>query len=201
MCIDCFARAYDPLMSGFEALGLRRWRSELLGPLTGDVLELGAGTGANVPHYGNGVTRLVLVEPGEGMRVALQPRADARGAEVVAGFAEALPFDNDCMDAVVFGLVLCSVRDPMAALAEAKRVLRPSGQLIFMEHVKGRGPLGWLHRAFSPAWAKVAGGCRLDRDTTKTIQAAGFVLEDVKRTWFPGAPLLVPAVRGTARIP
>ncbi len=199
MCIDCLSRAYDPFMSGFEVLGLRRWRAELLGPLQGAVLELGAGTGANLPHYGDGVTRLVLVEPGEGMRAVLQPKADARGAEVLGGFAEALPLDDNSVDAVVFGLVLCSVRDPMAALAEAKRVLKPGGQLVFIEHVQGRGPLGWVHRAMAPLWAMVAGGCRLDRDTARTIEAAGFVFEDIKRTWFPGAPLVMPAIRGTAR--
>lgn len=195
---DWMGSVYDPFMAGFEALGLRRWRAELLADLAGDVLELGAGTGANLPHYPEGA-RLTLVEPGEAMRARLAPRAAARGATVLAGFAEELPLADESFDHVVFGLVLCSVRHPERALATAHRVLRPGGSLVFIEHVVGNGPLGPLHRLAAPAWAALAGGCRLDRDTGAAIAAAGFAVERSERSWFPGAPGLVPAIRGVAR--
>ncbi|MCA9568851.1 MAG: class I SAM-dependent methyltransferase [Myxococcales bacterium] len=199
--MDTFSTVYDTFMAGFEAAGLRRWRSELLGGLSGDVLEIGAGTGANLAHYGPDVRRLVLLEPSEGMRDKLVERAAGREVEVLDTFAETLPLPDASMDAVVFGLVLCSVRDPDRVVAEAFRVLRPGGQAVFVEHVVGHGALGSLHRGLTPLWSRVAGGCQLDRDSGATFERAGFTFQELTRSSFPLALGLVPAIRGVALKP
>lgn len=198
--MDLFANAYDPFMSAFELAGLRRWRAELLADLSGAVLELGAGTGANLPHYGPDVDRLVLLEPARGMRDVLEQRARSRaGTEVVAEPGESLPFEDASFDAVVFGLVLCSVDDPDQVVREARRVLKPTGEAVFIEHVVGHGPLAWLHHAATPLWSRMAGGCQLNRDTRTTFEQAGFTFTSFERRSFPLAFGLVPVIRGVAR--
>lgn len=199
--MDAFAEAYDPFMSTFERAGLSRWRAELLADLKGVVLEIGAGTGANLAHYGPGVDRLVLVEPSEGMRARLEARLADREAVVLGLEGEALPLEDESVDAVVFGLVLCSVRDPEQVVSEAWRVLRPGGRVVFLEHVVGRGPLGWVHKGLTPLWSRVAGGCRLDRDSGAVFERAGFVVERMERASFPLAFGLVPAIRGVLTKP
>lgn len=197
------AAVYDRIMARTEASCLQQWRAELLGGLTGEVAELGAGTGANIEHYGEAVTRLVLTEPDVHMRRHLQRRAalSALHVAVVDAGAEALPFSDESLDAVVATLVFCSVHDPAVALSEAHRVLRPGGRLVFIEHVAapaGTGRRTWQRRA-EPIWKHVAGNCRLTRDTAASIGAAGFEMEHLDEASIRGAmPLIRPSIRGTA---
>jgi len=198
-----FAAAYDRVLAETEAAGLRERRAELLRGATGDVLEVGAGTGANVDRYPAGLGRLVLTEPDRHMAARLEPRAAAAaaGAEVVPAGAQALPFDDASFDTAVSTLVLCTVDDPHRALAEIARVLKPGGRLLFLEHVRSEDPglARWQDRLERP-WRLFAAGCRCNRDTLATIGAAGFELEVVEHGRMPKtAPLLRPLVTGSAR--
>src|ERR1700722_2615008 len=133
-----FARFYARLSAGMEAAGVGRIRAQLLAGLTGSVLEVGAGNGLNFSHYPDSVTSVLAVEPESHLRaIAEQAAAAARApVTVVDGTAEQLPAEDSSADVVVATLMLCSVRDMGAALAEMRRVLRPGGQLVFMEHVR-----------------------------------------------------------------
>ena len=128
-----------------EEAGLREMRRQALAAASGRTVDVGAGTGANLDLYPRSVTELVLAEPDPHMLKRLRPKAAGGGAEVVAAPAERLPFEDASVDTVVFTLVLCTVPDPEAALAEAARVLRPGGRLLFVEHVRSEdsrpGPL------------------------------------------------------------
>lgn len=194
--MSVFAALYDPVLWLTEASFLSAARSALLADLRGRVLEIGAGTGLNLPHYPPGIT-LVLTEPSAGMRARLAARTSA---EVAPCGAEALPFPDASFDEAVSTLVLCSVRDPDRALSEIRRVLAPGGRLRFLEHVASDHPLtGPVQRALDPLWAPLAGGCHLCRDTVGAIGRAGFTLEAVEPAWpWSVPPFLRPFVRGTA---
>ena len=169
---------YDRLMERVERAGLRERRSRLLRALEGDVLEIGAGTGLGLPHYER-AARVVQLEPDRHLRRQLErKRALARvPVEIVPGEAEALPFPDESFDAVVSTLVLCSVRDPGRALAEIRRVLRPEGRLVLIEHVRGESALGGWQDLLAPLHRLLAGGCSPNRRTAETVQAAGFELD------------------------
>jgi len=165
---------YDAICAFAEWRGLGRWRRWLVGGARGRTLDLGSGTGRNLPLYPAGV-QVVGVEPS----AAALPRARRRapGVLLVRASAEALPFRDGVFDTVVAGLVLCSVSDPSRALAEARRVLRPDGELRALEHVRSRHP--WRARfqdAIQPAWTWFAGGCHPNRDTERSVETAGFVI-------------------------
>ena len=153
-------------------------------------MEVGAGNGMNFGHYPATVTEVVAVEPEPYLREKASGRAAAAPVPVtvVDGTAEALPLEDASVDAVVHSLVLCSVRDQAVALAEARRVLRPDGELRFYEHVvsRRRGKAAF-ERAFTHTlWKRMAGGCHMDRDTTAAIRAAGFEVDEVDRFGFQG---------------
>lgn len=198
------AALYDRFMRGVEEGCLREWRSELLAGLDGVVLEVGAGTGANLDLYPPSVSELVLTEPDRHMRGRLAPAARKRSATVHDAPAEELPFAEGSFDAVVATLVLCSVRDPDAALASIHRVLRPGGQLVFIEHVAADerpSRLAWQRR-IEPAWKLIAGNCHLTRRTEDAIVRSGFELGHVTRESMRKAPGVVrPTIRGVARKP
>ncbi len=167
-----FAGVYDVFLAQGERRGLRAHRAALLAGADGRVLEIGAGTGLNLPHY-PATAQLTLTEPVAPMRHRLQERVRAAGrdADVVDARAEALPFADGSFDTVVSTLVLCTVDDPHDALREVRRVLRPGGQLVFIEHVRAAGSGGrawWQDRLVRP-WAAFAGGCRCNRPTTAMI--------------------------------
>jgi ubiquinone/menaquinone biosynthesis C-methylase UbiE len=197
------AALYDPVMRQIERRGLAAWRAELLAETSGRVLEVGAGTGLNLPHYPKAVTTLVLAEPDPHMRSALRRRVghDGRRVTISDADAESLPFADGVFDVVVLTLVLCTVPDVSRALAESRRVLAPGGTLAFIEHVggpEGSRRLRWQRRV-EPAWRRVAGGCRLTRRTVEAIEAAGFTMKWMKREDLPGAfSLGSPVVRGVA---
>lgn len=182
-----FARLYDRAVAPMEEAGLRRWRAELLADLSGTVVELGAGTGANLGLYPPTVERLVLTEPEPAMLRKLRSRlgevADGIDVEVHRASASSLPLADAEADAVVSTLVLCTVPEPGAVLAEARRVLRPGGRLVFLEHVAAEDRprrLRWQRR-LDPVWPHLAGGCRLTRRTEAAIGDAGFTVADVTR--------------------
>jgi ubiquinone/menaquinone biosynthesis C-methylase UbiE len=172
--------------------GMAGHRAALLAGLSGEVAEVGAGGGRNFPHYPPGVARVVAVEPEPRLRRLGREAATAAPvpATVVAGEAERLPLADACVDAVVACLVLCSVADPHAALAEAYRVLRPGGALRFLEHV--RAPSAGarrVQRVFDATlWPRLMGGCHTGRDTVAAIGRAGFELGEVRAFRFPDAP-------------
>lgn len=203
-----FAVGYDPFMRRTEHACLQDWRRALLAPLTGSVLEIGAGTGANLAHYPRGLARLVLTDHDEQMLKRLRRRPDAERAEIVRASAEDLPFEDGSFDAVVSTLVLCSVPDVGKTLAEIRRVLRvasgtsgTSGALIFLEHVAADAPSRrrWQRR-IEPLWSHLAGNCHLTRETNHAIEQAGFTIEQLtKESMRKALPIVRPTIRGVAR--
>jgi ubiquinone/menaquinone biosynthesis C-methylase UbiE len=196
------AAVYDRVMSGAEAACLGDWRRELIAPLAGEVLEVGAGTGVNVVHYGRDVTRLVLAEPEPNMRRRLARHTRLAHAEISDASLERLPWPDASFDAVVCTLVLCSVPHVDRAAAEIHRVLRPGGTLAFIEHCaadEGSGRLKWQHR-IEPLWSRIAGNCHVTRHPDRALRAAGFDLAGVERTSIQKAlPWVRPSIRGLAR--
>ena len=182
---------------------MRDARRSLLGSLSGRVLEIGAGTGLNAAHYPNAVTELVLTEPEEAMTRVLRGKPEAARATVVQASADALPFPDGHFDAVVGTLVLCSVPRPEAALAELRRVLKPGGRLVFMEHVRSPDPrtARWQDRLNRP-WRAINVGCNCNRDTAASIRAAGLEIVDLETRRFEKMPRLAsPAILGAAKAP
>jgi ubiquinone/menaquinone biosynthesis C-methylase UbiE len=163
--------AYDLSLALFERLGLGRWRAWLVRGARGRTLDLGSGTGRNLPLVPPSA-RAIAVDPHLG--ALARARARAPGVPLVAARAEALPFRDGAFDTVVCGLVLCSVDDPDGSLAEVRRVLRPGGVLRLLEHVRRAGLGGRLQDLVQPAWTVVSGGCRPNRKTEATIDRAGF---------------------------
>jgi ubiquinone/menaquinone biosynthesis C-methylase UbiE len=197
-----FTALYDGLMKSTEEEGLREMRRETLSKASGRTIDLGSGTGANLGLYPGSVTELVLAEPDPHMLRKLRPKAEEAGidAEIVQAGAESLPFEDSSFDTAVFTLVLCTVPDPAAALAEAARVLRPGGRLLFVEHVRSedRGLARWQDRLERP-WRFFGDGCHCNRDTVATIEAAPFSIEALDKAELPKSPPIVrPLVRGSA---
>jgi len=197
-----FTAIYDRAMKSTEEAGMREKRREILAEAKGRTIDIGAGTGLNLPLFPPEATELVLAEPDPHMLKKLQVKlsASSRKALVVQAPAEKLPFDDDSFDTAVFTLVLCTVPDPAAALAEAARLLRPGGKLLFVEHVRSSDPglARWQDRLEGP-WRFLGDGCHCNRDTVATIEASPFSLDRVEHDNLPKAPPLVrPLVRGSA---
>jgi SAM-dependent methyltransferase len=189
-----FAAAYDLAFARAERAGMAEHRQAVLAGATGRVLEIGAGTGLNLPFYPDGI-ELVLTEPEAPMARRLERRA---GATIVPARAEDLPFEDDAFDAVVSTMVLCTVADLGRAIAELARVLRPGGRLLFIEHVRGDGRLGrWQDRLNRP-WRHVGNGCNANRDTLAALRESEFAVEARRDTWRRMPRLIQPLVLGTA---
>ena len=199
------ARLYACQAERAEALGLAERRRALLSGLSGRVVEIGAGAGTNLPYYPPEVTELVAVEPEPYLRARLSKAAAAAApaVTVVDAVAEALPLEDGSVAAAVACLVLCSVEDPVRALAEFARVLRPDGELRFLEHVAS--PTRDADARSVPptptVWPRLSGGCHLGRDTTALLTSAGFAIEREERFAFGIPPLDPPKthVLGIAR--
>ena len=216
-----FASYYDRALKATEENGLGAMRTALLAGASGRVVEIGAGTGVNLDLYGEGVEDLTLIEPDPHMGAKLRERLAARGVEagadpmaattdaeeaapvparLVAAPAEALPFEDDTFDTAVATLVLCTVPDPVAAIGELARVLKPGGKLLFIEHVRNADPDGarWQDRLEKP-WRFMADGCYCNRDTEANLRASSFTVETVEHGKMPKAmPIVRPLIRGTA---
>jgi ubiquinone/menaquinone biosynthesis C-methylase UbiE len=185
-----FARMYERISAESERRGTAEHRDRLLAGLSGRVIEVGAGNGLNFPHYPATVTEVLAVEPDEYLRELAQKAAkQARvPVQVVAGHATALPAPDHEFDAAVASLVLCSISEVAAALAEVRRVLKPLGELRFFEHVRSENTVfGLLEDTITPLWSRIGGGCHPNRDTTATIEASGFTIDQIDR--FSYAPL------------
>lgn len=201
-----FARYYARASVAAETrVGMARVRDRLLGGLSGRVLEVGAGNGLNFAHYPGAVSEVVAIEPERALRtLAVEAALRAQvPVDVAPGVAEALPVKSEAFDAVVLSLVLCSVRDVPRALAEARRVLRPGGELRFFEHGRGGGRVMRLtQRALDrTVWPPLAGGCHLARDPVGALREAGFELGPYRRVMIPEKGPTLPAsycVTGTA---
>jgi ubiquinone/menaquinone biosynthesis C-methylase UbiE len=195
---------YDRQMRRAEKAGLTDMRATLIADAAGRVLEIGAGTGANLGHYGSAVSALTVTEPDVFMFKRLERRADAGESApiVLRAPAEDLPFDDDSFDTVVSTLVLCGVDDQPRAVREINRVLRPGGCFLFFEHVRATDPvaarkqdrINWLNRAMVC--------CDCNRPTLETIEDAGFRVTSLEHTELPKAPPFVrPAILGSAISP
>ena len=195
-----FAALYDRGLKATEEAGLGEMRRELLAAASGRVLELGAGTGVNLDHYPPAVTELVLVEPDPHMAKRLRARltASPRQATVLEAPGERLPFADGEFDLAVATLVLCTVPDPRATLAELRRVLAPGGRLLLIEHVRAeeQGLARWQDRLHGP-WRFLADGCHCNRDTAAALASAGFETGALEQDELPKAPPLIrPLIHG-----
>jgi ubiquinone/menaquinone biosynthesis C-methylase UbiE len=200
-----FSAMYDRMIAGTEEAGLRETRRRALVAARGRTIDIGAGTGANVGLFPEAVSELVLAEPDPHMLKRLRPKLAEAGveAEVVAAPAAQLPFEDSSFDTAVFTLVLCTVPDSAVALAEAARILRPGGQLLFVEHVRSEDPklARWQDRLERP-WRFCGDGCHCNRDTIATIEGSSFSVERVEKGELPKAPPIVrPLVSGRANLP
>ncbi|RDH75658.1 class I SAM-dependent methyltransferase [Mycolicibacterium moriokaense] len=192
---------YDPFVWLGETVGMRRRRRALLAQAKGRVVEIGAGTGLNVAHYTGEVDEVLLTEPEPGMRRKLGRRLGRHDcpARIVDAPASRLPVADASVDTVVSTLVLCTVDDPEAALREIARVLRPGGQLLFIEHVRATSRfLAVCQDAFHRPWRAFAGGCWCNRATLDLMRACGFTVDADDSVW-RGMPAIVhPLVVGRA---
>jgi len=199
-----FAMTYDRQIARAEKAGLRAFRERLLAGASGDVIEIGGGTGLNLPCYGPAVRSLTITEPEPAMlrRLERAVREHRRDAKILRAPAEDLPFDDDSFDVAVSTLVLCGVDDQPRALRELQRVLRPGGRLLFFEHLRSGDPgtarlqdrLNWLNR--------LVVCCDCNRPTLDSIRAAGFAVTQVEHTELPKAPPFArPAILGSATVP
>lgn len=196
-----FAMTYDRQLAKVEAAGLGLQRERLLEGAHGDVLEIGAGTGANLRFYGAGIETLTMTEPEPPMVRRLQKNVREKSplTKVLRAPAEDLPFNEESFDTVVSTLVLCGVEDQTQSLQEIRRVLRPGGQLLFLEHVRSaetglarkQDRINWLNR--------LVAGCDCNRSTLEAITAAGFTITGIDHSHLEKVPQFVsPLIVGQA---
>jgi SAM-dependent methyltransferase len=201
-----FGRSYARAGPRMDARGAADHRRRLVAAAHGFVLEVGAGYGATFPFYPAAVTGVLALEPDSTLRELALAAASRAPVPVTVedGVAESLPAADASVDVVVSSLVLCSVADQSAVLAEMARVLRPGGSLLFYEHVRSAHRLlGAAEDLVTPLWSRLAGGCHPNRDTAAAIAKAGFTVQDLERFGFsvlPGNPRLA-HVLGLARKP
>ena len=195
---------YDRFMAKAEGACLKEWRQELLEHVHGEVLEIGAGTGASIDYYPDQVTKLVLSEPDKHMRRILIQKIQNCGSnriDVTDGTAENIRSEQKSFDFVVASLVCCSVSSLDSSLHEIRRVLKPGGHLVFLEHVaadEGTSRRLWQNR-FNPIWKTIMGNCHLNRETEKAILMAGFKIKEIKReSMRKSMPIVRPTIRGIA---
>lgn len=195
---------YDKVLASAEEKCLRDWRQALLAGISGDVLELGCGTGANLEYYPPELNCLLLAEPDRNMLNQLSKRLTyypQLNTKLLDYDGKRFDLADNSVDAVISTLVLCTVDHPNDILSEIHRVLKPSGKFIFIEHVIAKdnpARLKWQYR-LEPIWKIVACGCHLTRDTEKSIESAGFRYEHIARGSMRGVPPFVrPSIHGIA---
>jgi SAM-dependent methyltransferase len=201
-----WARVFALLCETFlwvsERVGLRVHRRQLLSRARGCTVEIGSGTGLHLPYYGDDLDELVPIEPDAAMRLLLERRLSPSGwrARVVDATAERLPFADGSVDTVVSTFVLCTVDAPDLALREIARVLRPDGQLLFIEHVLSESPTlaSWQRRLAGP-WRRFGRGCRGNRATAELIVTCGLAFEQMSGgSWHAMPPIVRPLIAGQA---
>jgi ubiquinone/menaquinone biosynthesis C-methylase UbiE len=199
-----FAFTYDRFSKGSEEAGLAAMRRNLIAGASGDVLEIGGGTGANLGYYGAGVKSLTVTEPEPPMLKRLERKAREQNtqATVLRAPAEDLPFEDASFDTVVSTLVLCGVDDQPRAVRELRRVLRPGGRLIFLEHVRSDDPRAAKMQDRMNPLNRFFVLCDCNRPTLDTIRSTGFEVTQLEQTELPKAPPFVrPLIVGTATAP
>jgi ubiquinone/menaquinone biosynthesis C-methylase UbiE len=195
---------YDSLLAKSEEACLMEWRSELVKHAHGNVLEIGAGTGANILFYPKNGIELTLSEPDKHMRTQLEEKVKNEGLDHVTISSHTIEKNHRpdaTFDCVVSTLVCCSVPNLASAFSEIKRILKPDGYFIFLEHVgaeKGTRRRRWQNR-LTPLWCKISGNCHLNRETEIAFNNAGFTFKEIKRESMRKAtPLVRPTIRGIA---
>ena len=178
------------------------YRQRIASAATGRVLEVGMGSGMNLPFYGAGVTRVLGLDPSARLLAMARRAAPEAHAplELIEGTAEAIPLDNATVDTVLTTWTLCSIPDAGGALQEMRRVLRPTGRLLFVEH--GRAPearMRWWQDSLTPVWKTLAGGCHLNRPVADMIENAGFVLDRLETGYMRGLKPMTFMYEGSAR--
>ena len=199
-----FAMTYDRQIAKVDKAGLRGFREGLLAGAAGRVLEIGGGTGNNLPFYGPAVESLTITEPEIPMlrRLERKVREQAPAATVLRAPAEDLPFEDDCFDVAVSTLVLCGVDDQPRALRELRRVLRPGGRLLFIEHVRSGDPGQARSQDRMNGLNRFVVGCDCNRPTLDSIQETGFTVTRVEHTTMPKVPRFAsPVIVGSAAVP
>ncbi|KAB2916382.1 MAG: class I SAM-dependent methyltransferase [Hyphomicrobiaceae bacterium] len=181
---------------------LRPYRQRVVGTAEGRVLEIGIGSGLNLPWYGANVVRVAGLDPSPRLLAKAQEKADRILPPVtfIEGSAEAIPFDDRCFDTVVTTWTLCSIPNASAALAEMRRVLVPTGRLLFVEH--GRSPearVCWWQDRLTPLWKRIGGGCHLNRAIAELIAGAGFRIERLDTGYMKGPKPMTFMYEGSAR--
>ena len=200
-----FAGAYDRFLRQAEEAGLSEQRREVVSQATGRTLEVATGTGLNLPYYPSAVTELVLSEPYPYMLEILHDKVERskRQARIVKAYGEKLPFPDASFDTVVATMILCSAEKPSLVLQEIARVLRPSGQYLFFEHIRNPDPkIARRQDLVQPGWYLFANGCHCNRDTIETLKNSPLAIEELHYCKIPKAwAILKAAIAGRARKP
>lgn len=181
---------------------LTPYRRRALSLAAGRVLEIGAGSGLNLPFYASGVTEILCLDPHPKLLALARSKHCGIPWTVVEGSAEAIPMDDASVDTVVSTWTLCSIDEVAQALGEARRVLKPGGRLLFVEHglAPDAGVRRWQHR-LTPAWRRMAGGCRLNRPILELVQQAGFDMAHLETGYMEGPRPLSFTYEGRAHRP
>jgi ubiquinone/menaquinone biosynthesis C-methylase UbiE len=196
-----FARLYDPFLLLSERSGIQDLRRQVLSRARGRVLEIGSGTGLNLPYYPDDLQNLVLAEPSSPMLAKLERRRQklGRAAVVIQAPAEDLPLADSSVDTVVSTFVLCTVRDPQGALEEIRRVMAPGGQFLLIEHVRASSPrLARAQDLLERPWRAFAAGCHCNVRTLSVLRSAGFETRAWSASWRGMPPIVRPLVAGSA---
>jgi len=178
-----FTQLYDRIMQPLEQRGIAEIRKNLIRKARGRVLEIGSGTGLNFPYYEH-AEKVIALEPQQSMRERSLSRASLADVpiDVILASAEDLPFQDNTFDTVVGTLVLCTIPDPNKALEEIRRVCKPDGKILFLEHVRVDRPImGRIQDWLTPVWKHLCDGCHLNRETLKLVDKAGFKIVNIKR--------------------
>ncbi|WP_019818747.1 class I SAM-dependent methyltransferase [Saccharomonospora saliphila] len=185
-----FAGMYDKFLSRVEKYGLSEKRAEMLRPAYGKTVEIGTGTGLNLPHFPDTISELILTEPYPHMVTKLEEkvRDHPRRIQVTVAGAERLPFPDASIDTVAAAMILCTVPDPDVALAEIQRVLKPGGQYLFLEHVRNSDPrIAKKQDIIQKGWYLFGNECHCNRPTIETLRSSSLEIKELKEDKMPGA--------------